>query len=182
MNYGSTHKVVTFNVDSMSVIKGCINNPTLEWKDATLYDKTKNKRKSSVTWLQDPVLYTMMMRMVAQINKTAGWNFKLTGVEPLQYGLYPEGGYYGWHVDQHPKPVKGMVRKISMSLFLNEDYEGGDFDLEIYKPGTDPRFDTFKPKPGSAIFFQSDQWHRVRSVTSGLRKSLVAWYYGPPYT
>ena len=63
MNYGSTHKVVTFNVDSMSVIKGCINNPTLEWKDATLYDKTKNKRKSSVTWLQDPVLYTMMMRM-----------------------------------------------------------------------------------------------------------------------
>ena len=85
MNYGSTHKVVTFNVDSMSVIKGCINNPTLEWKDATLYDKTKNKRKSSVTWLQDPVLYTMMMRMVAQINKTAGWNFKLTGVEPLQY-------------------------------------------------------------------------------------------------
>ena len=45
MNYGYTHKVVTFNVDSMSVIKGCINNPTLEWKDATLFDKTKNKER-----------------------------------------------------------------------------------------------------------------------------------------
>ena len=108
-------------------------------------------------------------------------SIKIEGVEPVQFGIYPAGGFYDWHVDQHSKKYS-KIRKISMSLFLNDDYEGGDFDLEIYKPGTDPRFDTFKPKPGSAIFFQSDQWHRVRSVTSGLRKSLVAWYYGPPYT
>ena len=69
-----------------------------------------------------------------------------------------------------------------MSLFLNEDYEGGDFDLELYKPGTDPRFESFKLPKGSAIFFQADQWHRVRPVTSGVRKSIVAWFYGPPYS
>ena len=88
---------------------------------------------------------------------------------------------YDWHVDQHPKPVRGNVRKISMTLFLNDDYEGGEFDLEIYRPDADPRYKTFKLKPGSAIFFQGDQWHRVRPVTSGIRKSLVAWFYGPPY-
>ena len=181
MNYGLTHKVVTFNVDAMSVVNQCTKNPTLEWKDATLFDKTKNKRKSSVTWLQDPLFYTMLMKMVAQINKTAGWNFKITGVEPVQYGLYPEGGYYGWHVDQHPKPVKGMVRKISMSLFLNEEYEGGTFDLEIYKPGTDPRYESFRLNRGQAIFFPADTWHRVQPVTKGLRESIVAWFYGPPY-
>ena len=75
-----------------------------------------------------------------------------------------------------------MVRKISMSLFLNEDYEGGDFDLEIYKPEVDPRYKSFKLPKGSAIFFQGDKWHRVRPVTSGVRKSIVAWFYGPPYT
>ncbi len=68
-----------------------------------------------------------------------------------------------------------------MSLFLNDDYEGGEFDLELYKPETDPRYKTFKLSPWSAVFFQGDYWHRVRPVTSGLRKSLVAWFYGPPY-
>ena len=109
-------------------------------------------------------------------------SFNIGGVEPVQYGLYEPGGTYSWHVDQHPKPVRGNVRKISMTLFLNEDYEGGEFDLELYSPDTDPRFKTFKLKTGSAIFFQGDQWHRVRPVTSGLRKSLVAWFYGPPYS
>ena len=34
---------------------------------------------------------------------------------------------------------------------------------------------------GFAIFFQSDRWHRVRPVSSGVRKSLVAWYSGPTF-
>ena len=77
---------------------------------------------------------------------------KIGGIEPVQYGIYEPGGTYNWHVDQHPKPVRGNVRKISMTLFLNEDYEGGEFDLELYSPDTDPRFKTFKLKTGSAIF------------------------------
>ena len=85
------------------------------------------------------------------------------------------------YTDQHPKIINGVVRKISMSLFLNDDYEGGEFDLEIYKPGDTQRFVTIKPKKYSAVFFLADQWHRVRPVTAGHRKSLVAWFYGPPY-
>ena len=77
----------------------------------------------------------MLLKMVKQVNRNAGWNFNITGVEPVQYGLYEPGGTYNWHVDQHPRPVRGNVRKISMSLFLNDDYEGGEFDLEIYSPG-----------------------------------------------
>ena len=68
-----------------------------------------------------------------------------------------------------------------MSLFLNDDYEGGDFDLEIYKPGTDPRYESFRLNRGQAIFFPADTWHRVQPVTKGLRESIVAWFYGPPY-
>ena len=89
--------------------------------------------------------------------------------------------FYDWHIDQHPKVMNGVVRKISMSLFLNEDYEGGEFDLEIYKPESNPRYETFRLKKGDAIFFNSTTWHRVRPVTSGVRKSIVAWFTGPPY-
>ena len=34
------------------------------------------------------------------------WNLSIQGLEPVQYGIYPEGGKYDWHVDQHPKPVR----------------------------------------------------------------------------
>ena len=70
-----------------------------------------------------------------------------------------------------------------MTLFMNnpDEYEGGEFDLEYSHPESKPRYKTFKLKKGSAIFFQSDVWHRVRPVSSGMRKSLVAWYSGPPF-
>ena len=120
---------------------------------------------------------------MAQImNVAAGWRLNVVGVEPVQFGVYTTDQYYDWHVDQHGGQNSGAVRKVSMSLLLNDDYSGGELDLEIYKPGTDPRYKTFKPKKGSALFFQGDQWHRVRPVTHGLRKSIVAWFYGPPYT
>ena len=77
----------------------------------------------------------------------------------------------------------GSIRKISMTLFMNnpDEYEGGEFDLELFEPEKQPRYETFKLKKGSAIFFQSDSWHRVRPVSSGVRKSLVAWYSGPTF-
>ncbi|AIX17131.1 2OG-Fe(II) oxygenase [Synechococcus phage ACG-2014a] len=183
MNYGLYYKEVSFNRQSMQVVNTALTGNFFKWEDGRLYDqKNETKRKSKIAWVKDEQLYIMLLKMVRQVNRNAGWNFNITGVEPIQYGLYEPGGTYNWHVDQHPRPVRGNVRKISMSLFLNDDYEGGEFDLEIYSPGVEPRYKSFKTKPGTAVFFQGDQWHRVRPVTSGLRKSLVAWFYGPPYS
>ena len=167
----------------MQVVNTALSGNSFKWHDGQLHDqKNQAKRKSKIAWVKDEQLYIMLLKMVRHVNRDAGWNFNITGVEPIQYGLYEPGGTYNWHVDQHPRPVRGNVRKISMSLFLNDDYEGGEFDLEIYSPGVEPRYMSFKTTPGTAIFFQGDQWHRVRPVTSGLRKSLVAWFYGPPYS
>ena len=181
MRYGCPYKIIDFDTRALQIIKRAISNSNLKWEDGDVPEaKGRTPRKSEVTWINDNNLNQLLLEACDYVNRSC-WNIKIEGVEPVQFGIYPAGGFYDWHVDQHSKKYNN-IRKISMSLFLNDDYEGGDFDLEIYKPGTDPRFDTFKPKPGSAIFFQSDQWHRVRSVTSGLRKSLVAWYYGPTYT
>ena len=73
---------------------------------------------------------------------------------------------------------------VSMSLFLSnpDEYEGGELDLELYGPDAYPeRSNTFRCLKGEALFFQSDYWHRVRPVKSGVRKSLVAWFFGPPF-
>ena len=181
MNYGLFYKEVSFNRQSIDTVRKAISQD-LKFTKGELYSSHRSTRSSEVAWVRDMDLASMLMRMSKQINRSANWNLNLVGIEPVQFGIYGEGDFYDWHVDQHPKPVGGMVRKISMSLFLNDDYEGGEFDLEIYRPDADPRYKTFKLKPWSAIFFQGDQWHRVRPITSGLRKSIVAWFYGPPYS
>jgi PKHD-type hydroxylase len=68
---------------------------------------------------------------------------------------------------------------ISFTIFLNDDYEGGEFDLEIYGPAAEPRYVEIKKQPKTnCVIFHSDMWHRVRPVTKGVRKSLVGWVLG----
>ena len=51
-----------------------------------------------------------------------------------------------------------------MSLFMNnpDENEGRELDLELFVPEKKPRYETFKFKKGSEIFFQFDMWHRAR--------------------
>ena len=77
-------------------------------------------------------------------------------------------------------------RKISVTIWLNDpqEYEGGEFDLEVRGPSLPDwmrRYDTFKLPKKSIIIFPSNKWHRVRPVTSGIRKALVLWFQGPPF-
>ena len=181
MNYGLQYKTVVFNQKAMEIVNRVISYKH-KWNKGVVQTGNQSNRSSKTAWLGDRELLAMLLRMVKKVNIDSRWNLNVTGIEAVQYGKYGEGDFYGWHMDQHPEPVRGVVRKISMTLFLNGDYEGGEFDLEIYKPETDPRYKTFKLTSGSAIFFRSDQWHRVRPITSGNRESLVAWFYGPPYS
>ena len=129
MNYGLYFKEVSFNKEAMNVVRNAISSPDLKWKKGSLHNSSRDTRSSEVAWLGDRNLLTMLLRMQKSVNRSAGWNLKIDGVEPVQYGIYGEGDFYDWHVDQHPRPVRGMVRKISMSLFLNDDFSGGEFDL-----------------------------------------------------
>jgi len=117
----------------------------------------------------------------------SGWNFDIEFIESIQLSHYYDGHFYDWHIDSFVNPViqndKKYQRKVSLTVFLNdpEEYEGGEFDLEIRGPNTEERYDTFKLPKGSVIVFPSHKWHRVRPVTSGVRKSLVIWIQGPPF-
>ena len=53
------------------------------------------------------------------------------------------------------------------------EYEGGDFEFDEVKTTAD-----FRSK-GTVLVFPSYLRHRVLPVTSGIRRSLVAWFVGP---
>ena len=149
----------------------------------TLSSTNETKRNSNVTFIDDHVILKEFLDVTKKINNNASWNFNIDTIEPLQYGEYNKSQEYGWHVDQHNKPYSDRrVRKISFSVFLNDEYTGGEFDLELHSPSIKTRYETFSKLPlNTALFFQSDYWHRVRPVTKGVRKSLVGWVLGPEF-
>ena len=190
MKYREIYKIIEMNEDNIKKIDSTISNMNLQIKNSVvnkeeLKDRNPNIRISKQAWIKEKSFCKSFYDLGQKINELCYWNFDIKGIEPIQYGIYGEGGKYDWHVDQGTTLLLkgGSVRKISMTLFMNnpEEYEGGEFDLELFDPEKNPRYETFKLKKGSAIFFHSDVWHRVRPVSSGVRKSLVAWYSGPPF-
>ena len=147
---------------------------------AGIADGNNANRSSKISWLKDKDLQKTLSHFVQFANKESNWYFSLKEFESLQYTIYNEGDFYNWHTDQHLKPYKNnTVRKLSFTLCLNDEYEGGDF--EICDPHPEPDLSTtttFKFKKGTIIVFPSHIWHRVKPVTKGIRKSLVGWVVG----
>jgi len=176
------------NTPLWNLIQGELNSNNLHWEDATAstIGDRKNIRKSKIVWFDDLYLRTQIFDSINFYNKQ-NWNYDLDGCDPIQYGIYSDGGYYDWHLDQELETPningKFLTRKLSMTIWLNDpdEYEGGEFDIEVNGPHMDLRYETLKLSKGSIIIFQSNKWHRVRPVTSGVRKSLVTWFRGPPF-
>ena len=148
-------------------------------------DLKATTRQGKVSWINDITIMKEIATVINVHNKTAKWNFSLKSFEPLQYSVYEPGGHYDWHIDSHSKPyADGMIRKVSFTLCLNEEYEGGEF--EVARPNPNPekhKFTKFKEKftMGTLISFPSFVWHKVHPVTSGTRKVLVGWSIGPSF-
>ena len=138
-------------------------------------------RTSTQSWLcWDTWIAGIMHNMFISANNDY-YNYDLDHFDSgIQATRYEVGQNYGWHVDAgdgdgtNGKPL----RKLSMSLVLDSEFEGGE--LEIFDC---PRHKTlsFDIKPGTACIFPSWISHRVKPVTSGTRYSLVAWMNGPEF-
>jgi hypothetical protein len=83
---------------------------------------------------------------------------------------YDESGHLPAHQDQGISS-----RVLSVLLYLNDDYEGGE--IEFRHSGL-----KFKPKAGSVLFFPSNflYVHEVYPVTKGPRYALPNWYHNIP--
>jgi len=133
-----------------------------------------NKRKAEISWASPISVIGCICNQYAIVaNKVAGWNFDLTTNQRVQMTKYNSSGdFYGWHMDSF-EPVEGKQRKLSVSILLNEDFEGGEFDFE--------NDENVLTKKGSILVFPSFLQHQVRPVTKGTRYSAVNWIEGEQF-
>ena len=92
-------------------------------------------------------------------------------VQTIEVLKYEKGGFYKMHSDHHGK----MPRTLSVIIFLNNDYEGGE--LNFHNPFTHEIYKTIKPFPGRCIIWPSNFMypHSVSPVTKGTRYAIVSW-------
>ena len=135
-------------------------------------------RVSHIAWIgpqpDNHWLFHKLAILFAQANRHYG--FELTGfIDALQYTKYGPEQHFEWHLDVGVD--RTSARKLSMTLQLSEsnDYTGGALEFFSADTGDETR------QLGSATFFPSYLAHRVSPVQSGVRRSLVAWAYGPAF-
>jgi len=136
-------------------------------------------RLTSVGWLKGrDWIYDLAHAYAARAN--LDWGFDIDGADELQYALYRKHDFFEWHKDLL-RVRGGPIRKLSVVIQLSapDAYCGGrleflDDDFGRYTP------EAFLPQ-GSVAVFTSLLKHRVTPITMGERRSLTAWFKGPPF-
>ena len=171
-------------------IKGEISDEERKTGKKPDYKSDPKVRISDIAWITDQWVYDTIWPFMIQANQEAGWGYQIKAAESMQITRYRKGGFYNFHRDGNADHLStydnpdnpfmhGHVRKISMSIILNDNFEGGALEFASY----DKEVCTITPieaKAGDIIFFCSGMEHRVAPVTKGVRYSLVNWFVGPP--
>ena len=96
--------------------------------------------------------------------------FMCEHITDFRINKYGTGGYMSEHVDNihHSHGQKWGYPHVSALLYLNDNYEGGEFVVAGKK---------IKPNKGSSVIFPSSfvYPHEAREVIEGTRWSVVAW-------
>jgi hypothetical protein len=92
--------------------------------------------------------------------------------ERLRYLRYYPGEYFKPHFDGSYRTPNGSENsKITMQLYLNDDFEGG---RTIFLPNNRDNHDTvpFVPKTGSVLLFEHHILHEGEEVLSGCKYAI----------
>jgi PKHD-type hydroxylase len=160
--------------DSTDLVKGVtFGGENLETRNSNVCFFDRNKENA---WIFD------RLNFIIQSANEMFYGFQLDGYRTFQYTTYndTEQGHYNWHMDMGMGTKETLLtRKLSLSLLLNDDFEGGEFHINN---GSESNAITIPAKKGRAILFPSFMIHRVTPVTKGIRKSLVVWVLGQKFT
>ena len=96
--------------------------------------------------------------------------FLVTHHTNFRLNKYSKGGYMSKHCDNihHSHGQQYGYPHVSVLLFLNDDYEGGEFVVAD---------ETYVTKKGSSLIFPSNFMfpHEVKPITNGTRWSVITW-------
>lgn len=144
---------------------------------------TEHGRRLSHTRVTDyipagPLLGTLteLMREVFTNLVARHFGATIAWFEQPEILRYRAGGHYDPHVDaenwdrESGRWVRGVDRHLSLLLYLNADFTGGELEFQNFGL-------RLKPKPGMLVVFPSDHRyvHAARPTESGERYVLVCW-------
>ena len=121
---------------------------------------------------------------VSQMNMELGLD--LYPADAFQFSRYDSDveATYDWHTDADFLSSSISTRKLSVSILLNEGFEGGDFFIKsgesthILNEQVD-REENANLTCGDVLVFPSFLKHKVSPVFEGTRYSIVSWIMGP---
>jgi len=130
--------------------------------------------KMSDAWIKkESVFYTAVKSCFEEVIVKYKTDFPLFSVgrtTDFRINKYGKGGFMSRHVDNihHSHGQQYGYPQVSALLYLNDDYDGGEFYVADKK---------FLPIKGSAIIFPSNFMfpHEAKPVTKGTRWSIVTW-------
>ena len=136
--------------------------------------KSEERVRMDEFWIRsDDIFYDRLKVCFEKVITKYSTDFELFGVQKItdfRINKYPEGGFMSKHCDNihHSHGQEYGFPQASVLLYLNDNYEGGDFYVSDKK---------FRPNKGSAIIFPSNFMypHEAEVVTKGTRWSIVAW-------
>tara|TARA_R110002110_G_scaffold397423_2_gene612737 strand:- start:98 stop:673 length:576 start_codon:yes stop_codon:yes gene_type:complete len=121
-----------------------------------------------ITWVDE-----LIINYAIEANKT--FNYNISGLlerpQLLRYAA-PSSGY-DWHVDIGNGDASN--RKISLTIILQSNYEGGEFCC--FSEGKTE----LSLEPLEVIAFSSFLSHKINPIIRGERWSLVAWISGSSF-
>ncbi len=118
----------------------------------TLYEDMKNK----------PVCDEIVNRC---LDNDKVWSYTLIkDFNAFILNKYDVGDHFKGHYDGFQ--MNNQRNDFSFTLFLNDDYKGGELVIEGQ---------TIKPQKGYAVIYPSNQYHEVKPVLEGTRYAAIAW-------
>ena len=129
-------------------MRNCLSTPLLKEDDKIVFQ----------------AVGTIIHKYIEELKLVLPGEIEDSGYEILKY---EKGGFYIQHTDDN----KDFPRRISISLLINDEYEGGEMQFfKNYK---------VQGKIGSAIVFPSNFCypHEVLPIESGTRYSIITWVF-----
>jgi len=161
------------------IIETCEKLPAVPATVSNEAEVKRNVRISKVRWATgNEKIRNFLWDYVLHANRMA-FGFDVQNIAEIQYTEYHgvNKGKYEWHHDTLFERDTPFDRKLSVTVQLSDstDYEDGNFEFELADV---PTVEQLRSR-GSVLVFPSYLRHRVTPVSSGIRKSLVAWFEGP---
>mgnify|MGYP001201785972 CR=1 FL=1 len=147
MNYRKIEKLFTEN-DTKEIIKKYDPLCVEKGRVGTVTDKSIDDKGEYDTYFRESLVYF--------INPDC------------QFSKYTKNNYFNWHQD--------FGRSYTIVILLNDEFEGGNFEmLNMFSHGDLGIHDT-KLKVGDCIMLPASIHHRVSPIKEGVRYSLTMWH------